>query len=561
MTAVMDDFYADEEMQLGGSIPEPTGRYDRYVLPDGPRNKGREFTRTTTIAGSLSSGFGLGVWTKYRAAWGVAQRDDLIARLRAVPVDDKDTLKEVCQTAETVAGVESGSNWGTACHAVLQRVDMGEPIENIHPYFHVLVHNYQAELARHGLVAIPQYVERVCRNTIFDCAGKFDNIYAEQCGRQVVGDKKTKGDPDADVMSVEMQEAIYANASLIMDYETGQYEPMPDVRKDYAIMVHIDQDTFEVNIHTVDIETGWAAVRVAMEMRELRKRKHQLKPYSVIGSTLNPAKAVEAPVPPATNGKPDPERVAAIAAATLAESHARRGFVPEAAAPAGPVVTNGEAETSQEAAKPAPQPPVTVGPTHNTTPPPRIDSPAAPVQGPDAEAEAKEIADAYARKPKSDLQAYAKRYGITDLAHHKLFIARLIVAERNKRRAAGLPGAIDDAQPMSQAVSEATAKARTNTDAGLGNAPAEPPGKPVVGPGTAHPITAGIDAQPTQDMTKESVEAQLRECKTVAEIGTIWQRWTDAYGRDSWGMVQPVADERANFLRQQAASGDDGVPF
>lgn len=273
------DFYADESLELGEGRPEePKGQYDRYILPRGD-GQAMEYTRTTTLVGTVDSGVGLGIWRKYRAAWGVAQRDDLINRLRAVPVDDHTTIREICDKAELIAGTDAGANDGTAAHAVLQRVDQGEAIEAIHPYYHPLVRNYQAELARLGITVLPQYVERTCRCARLDAGGKPDNIYQLDDGSLVIGDKKTTADMIKAERAIAAQLGIYANCEHMFNYVTGRYEPMPPVRKDFALIILIDTDTWEVTIESINIEYGWARTRLMVELRESNKVKGLRHPY------------------------------------------------------------------------------------------------------------------------------------------------------------------------------------------------------------------------------------------------------------------------------------------
>lgn len=527
---VVDDFYTIEELPDLGQPTRPTGNYQRDILPRGD-GQSMEYTRASTIGGMLSDGTGLGVWTKYRAVWGAAQRDDLIARLRAVDRDDKVTIREVCQTAEIIGATEEGANWGTAAHAALQRIDEGCDISEIHEYFHPLVHNYREALRDAGITVLPQYIERTVRCARYDISGHPDNIYRLDDGTHVIGDKKTTQDIEKSERSIASQLAIYANSEHMMNYETGQYEPMPLVRKDFALIVLISMENFTVTLERIDVQYGWARTRLAIELRESNKVKGIRHPYIANGHWDPKPKTVL----PTTNGYDRTTH-----AAQLSEKLA-------AAAQAGPVGAPDASPTPQVATRPTPQPPATVGPHHTEVAPPRVDTSTTGFTPPiDPEAEALELVEAYKAKPKSELQAYASRYGITDLAHHKIYIARLIVAERNKRRTQGLPSEPDDKINSSQNYGGENTppdRPRTMAETGLPPAPAQPPGQPVV------------------DLTADSVLAEIRSAPNLDKLNDIWTRWTDAYGRDAWlGEVQETADARAKILRAQLA-GDNGPPF
>lgn len=428
-TAPPRDDYYDQPTEATGFQP-PTGNYDRYILPEGDgggNSRKKEYTSVTTVSGSLDNGVGLGIWKTWRVAWGVAQRDDLVARLRGVDVEDRDTIREVVKVAETVGRVEEAANLGTAFHAVLQRVDQGEDESTIHPYFHPVVANYREALERAGLRVVPEMIERVCRNSVYDTGGRFDNIYEEiDSGTFVIGDKKTLSDRAKDVLGIEIQLAIYAHSEHVMNYDIQRYEPMPPVRKDYAVVVHIDTESMAVTILRCDIECGWAAARVAMEQRELRRRKHVLHDYSP--NFVKPVKAEKSASPPPAppNGHGSPEAVKRIAAVALAESYDRIGFTPVAAT----------------------APPASDVLTYAVDPATRVD-------------EIMQIR----KNDKARLQVWAKKLGCTDLNHHRKFLAEWIV----------------NATPGSGAV-EPPSEGSKSTLAGMGlpPAPSAPQGEPVI---------------------------------------------------------------------------------
>ena len=201
---VKDDYYEDiDALDLGdGGITPPTGNYNRYILPVNPDGTGptKEYTRTTTISGSMDDGYGLAKWRLRRVVWAALQRDDLVQQMRSIPLDDtvefKSAADSAIATAEVIAGNESASTIGQSIHNVIERVGRGERHATIHSYFHNLIDNYLLALEREGLTVLPQYIERVCRNMRYDIGGRLDNIYQDDKGRFVIGDTKTIGDPD-----------------------------------------------------------------------------------------------------------------------------------------------------------------------------------------------------------------------------------------------------------------------------------------------------------------------------------------------------------------------------
>lgn len=532
------EFYADESLMLEDGKPnEPTDRYGRKILPQGD-GTAVPYTRATTLAGSLDSGHGLLVWQKYRAAWGVAQRDDLIARLRAVPVDDKITIREVCDKAELIAGTDAAANDGTAAHAVLQRVDQDEPIENIHPYYQPLVRNYQAALAAKGITVLPEYVERTYRCARYDIEGHPDNIYQLSDGSLVVGDKKTAADLAKSERYIAAQLALYANSEHVMNYATGQYEPVPKVRKDFALVIAIDTDTWAVTVERIDIIYGWGRVRLAAEMRESNKIKHIRHPYLPDGTwdfkpkTVLPSSNGHATLSPERSAE-STARIQEIADGVRRDSAAKLA----AAVQAGPVAA-AQPSTPQAAAMSTPQPPATVGPTPSATPPP------APSDHPvvDPTTRVQEILEVR-KNDKSRLQQWSRDLGNTDLAHNRKWLAEWIV------QATPSSGAVEQDSKINSSENyggENVRHPQTLAEAGLPPAPPEPPGVPVV-----------------QDNTPEKLTHKAAEAASLDVLRAVWKQYTDTYGPDSWdtsGPVKAAADARADFLKRQAA-GDDGPPF
>lgn len=588
MTATQDHLLDDDIDTTGGKPDVPQGRYGRYILPDAG-GKYKEQTSPSTLAKSLVSDFGLGVWRTGQVAWGLAQRPDLVLRLAAVPKDDKDTIRDVVAQAEVVAGTAEGANLGDAIHAILQRVDAGEDPAGMHPHFQPIITNYLAELARCGLRPIPSLIERVVMCMRYGVAGRLDNIYEIiATGELVIGDKKSEIDPTEREQPICTQLGMYANADLMMNYETRQYEPMPAVRKDIAAVIHIDRETFEVRAHRFDIERGWASVRLAMEMREWNKAKFLSHPWVGKGTWA---------VPEAMQGGPE----GGIAAVQAAVDTAVQGAAATAGVPCGVLPT--ESQTSGYAladpcpgcgvpsiidgrhrtdvdhpdyctrrapvanGKPTPQAVADIAnavldevhgrvgsitPHGVVAPSPQYaqaaESTYSPVETPgdsgiNAETRIAEILD-IRKNDKPRLQGWARQLGNTaDLNHHRKWLAEWIVAHDPNGTAVEPPAA--GQQPATGRHPQSMAEAGFT-----GPAPAQPPGVAVLLP--TIPRADDVD-----DLTESEVLAEIAAARDMETLTAIWRRWTTAYGDGSWsGNVLAAANAQAAALR----SGHGGQP-
>jgi hypothetical protein len=569
---------------------------DRYVLPtnDGLDGKWHPHTRVTTISGVLPNSYGLGIWQADRVAWAMAQRPDLCAQLASVKIDDVATIREVRAKAEIIAAVDEGANLGTATHNVVGRYASGEPIETLHKMFHPDIHAFRQLLIAYGLTVIPGLIERVVRMRDYDIAGRLDYIMQEADGSFVVVDVKTKGDPEK-VHEIATQLAPYANADEMYDPTTGRFVPMPPVRRDYALMIHIRPGSGVATIKKIDIRRGLWSVEIAKNALAYSKMTHLATPY-VMPSPVKPADAatvarsirqvdeyhvstgqqavaghagsVTGPVFDGMvgNGQPDPQQVADTANAVLNEVHARigsttpHGVVIPGVPPAGVVQPQQSAASGPTATEVAPPTPAAYGAPAGVTPPPayvpqtvkpRPEAVLVTTGSEGVEVEAAEIADVFANKSKAVMQAYARRYGITDLNHHKKHIAKSIAMARADRRKAGLdaePSDLDDTgEPQPGTVTKP--RPQTMAETGLPAAPSSPPGQPVTQPPAA-------DTRPDVDLAEQAVLKDIAEAKSVQRIGEIWTLWTGAYGPESWtGNVQAAADAKVAEINAAPVAG------
>jgi hypothetical protein len=98
--------------------------------------------------------------------------------------------------------------------------------------------------------------------------------------------------------------SMYANASRIFNYETGRYEPMPEVAKDYAILMLIDPETGQCTPKRINIRWGWAWAVTSAQVMEIRKTKSVITPMIPWEEHLTEAQVNRLPIPvdPASNG-------------------------------------------------------------------------------------------------------------------------------------------------------------------------------------------------------------------------------------------------------------------
>lgn len=238
-------------------------------------------TRATTFADTLANPFSLHQWRMRVVAKGMSLRPDLVAVAASTHIEDKNTFAEVVAAAFDRGGGNDAARQGTALHAFVTGLANGSLTENEVPAELIHdVHAYFRELARLGITEDTAYMERAVYNGTYDVGGTFDRIYTLADGSRVIGDIKTGSDLSFGEHEFAVQLALYANADIMFQQGSAELgEPMPDVRKDFALIVHVPQGRGEAHVERIDIGLGWWAARVCAEARTWRSTKTIRTPY------------------------------------------------------------------------------------------------------------------------------------------------------------------------------------------------------------------------------------------------------------------------------------------
>jgi hypothetical protein len=414
----------------------PTQDGNRYTLPDAD-GKPVTWNGATTLAKELDNPYAITQWQLRQAVHGVGIRPDLAKLAGAAKPDDKETLRKVVKDALAAAATEAGANEGTAWHMAFERVDRGESIEALPEFFHAGIRNRQAELQRHGIEILPEYIERAVRCLMYKVSGKLDRIGLYE-GQFVIIDDKSEKDPLSYPKAKTIQMAIYAYAGELFDPATFTIEPMPDVRKDIAIMLHFDKTTHECKAYRVPIDIGWWGARLAREVREWRKMDCLIAPLVSLGSWTPKPVAQEVV---SDNGHSAVDSVATEAlrddASSLdsvsAEDIAVAGSIIGAIEELGdlsrwsaPKLPEGDDLVSRQ-----------IREFEQSVPP-----------NPGIDRVAQEIEWLQTKKTKPQLSALCDKVGIKDVAHHRAWLAKEYIAARN----AGGQSSIEQQLPTMSAV-------------------------------------------------------------------------------------------------------------
>lgn len=269
-------------------------RWGRYVLPDPETGEKRSWTRATTVANVLKDRFALEGWSQRNIVYGMGQRPDLFYLAASCKREDDETLKQVVKDADAASASSSKANIGSAVHEFAARIEAGEEIE-VPPPYDADVNTYLATLASQGIELVPGWIERIVIVPEIGVAGQADrlwrgpwshpeNVHLEPLPR--IGDLKTSTKDATDFtkygsQDIPIQAGIYANATHWWAGSEHGWVEMPEVDRTRAVIAHMPAGSAECDLYEVDIEAGWEAVRLALDVREWRKRDGLMVPLSV----------------------------------------------------------------------------------------------------------------------------------------------------------------------------------------------------------------------------------------------------------------------------------------
>lgn len=345
----------------GGSMPTE-GRWGWYR-----DHTGAEWRRVSTLVKKVETDTrALDKWKLRQVLVGAARRDDLIVAVKAMGAPDpatgwtkeqKKTQDELAEKAMEAAKSTDGAITGTAVHTMTERIDRGEPVEQVVAGLPETVARtlraYAFMRQANGWRSVE--IERTVVCDEVEVAGTFDRIdevagltallgpwvcqhgHTHEEESQVIADVKTELAPWLNGLHIGPQLAIYSRALRMwvptggrvplywpdsgkprlgddgaqLTAAAGEYVPTPCVRQDVGIVVHLlDGDATP---YFVNLTEGWDAA-IAAYKQQLREQR--------AGRKLGAAGAWFVPVP---NVKRAPGPSAAEMATAAAQQADARG--------------------------------------------------------------------------------------------------------------------------------------------------------------------------------------------------------------------------------------------
>ena len=291
------------------------GRWGHYQLPDIEGRKDRAFyPRVTTVGKALEDTMFLEKWGTAKIIEGLARHPEILdlVDVDAAASGDRTTLdviEKLAEIAKEAAGGRDASEFGNAVHAWTEAVDLGVcTVDEVPIECRAHVAAYVNACRAEGIVALPQFVERIVYNPYTGAAGRIDRIAQMPDGALVVLDVKTTNNLNSGVLGIGVQLSQYATGTHILSEDGTHWEPMPpELNKEFAIVAHVPskpdpQIGVLCDLVEIDLTRGIETMMLSTQVKDARSGKRHLirgtRRRSLASDTVadpNPDPVVHAP--------------------------------------------------------------------------------------------------------------------------------------------------------------------------------------------------------------------------------------------------------------------------
>ncbi|QIS21283.1 hypothetical protein [Nocardia terpenica] len=255
-------------------------RWGRPLLVPKGGTEREPYTRASTLAKALDDSSGLMSWKTAMVALGIVKERSLAARIASLLSKDgdaaytqnKSALRDITEKAMAAAGAGRAADSGTAFHELAEVIDDGRWPDFMPPELEEPMQAYAETMRAAGVTVLDK--EPFLAVDVIRCAGSMDRL-VEIDGKIRAADIKSGINNSRFPLAVMCQTAIYAHGERYNVEDDSRSVLHPDIDLEKSLLIEIPREPnkygkFECALYELDIEYGWRAVQLALELREVR---------------------------------------------------------------------------------------------------------------------------------------------------------------------------------------------------------------------------------------------------------------------------------------------------
>lgn len=240
---------------------------------------GKRAKSVTNVAKIPVDSFTLEQWDRRQVAIGMAIDPNLVEKV-AVDIENRDTINKVVEDAKKTARAHLSADRGTQMHRVLELVllDQEEKLLTAQQRADAVV--LKRTLDRYKLTPYDALIEQFVAWPQYCVTGRFDAVLETSDGALILVDLKSGPNAVTYPQATAIQLALYARAPHISDNidvrgdksTITDWRTMPErLDRHYGYVLLVEPDAEVGTLHEIDIEHGWAAAQLALQIVNWRK--------------------------------------------------------------------------------------------------------------------------------------------------------------------------------------------------------------------------------------------------------------------------------------------------
>lgn len=300
----------------------PRDGNDRPMVVPKAGGKPTAHTRTTTFIDCIEDKSNLTNWRARMVLKGASVKPsllDVVQNLDPKVAKDKNQLDALAEAALDAAGGNERREQGSHLHELSEYVDRGQPLPERTKYG-VTTHADLMDMAAYKIATINldvRHIEELLVVNILKTAGTPDRV-SDYAGIGPPGVPYIEGTFITDLKTGNLDYGHLKMASQLAVYSHGEfydstlfpaperikgdkasekawekwkktvftpeeackaYSPLGDVNQDWGIIIGLVPGSAECEMHWVDLNKGWAAATLALDIRKMRGTRKPMVPF------------------------------------------------------------------------------------------------------------------------------------------------------------------------------------------------------------------------------------------------------------------------------------------